>query len=65
MALFLGDKDNLASVTDGEFLAEDLPNVSHFEVVDFEGFTHLDFVTAIDADKLIYATIVNMIKNIQ
>ena len=33
MALFLGDKDDLASVADGEFLAEDLPNVSHFEVV--------------------------------
>ena len=62
--MFLGDKDDLAVIADGELLAEDLPNVSLYKVVDFEGFTHLDFATAIDADKLVYSTIVDMMKSI-
>ena len=61
--MFLGDKDDLAVIEDGRLLAEDLPNVSLFEIVDFEGFTHMDFSTAIDADRLIYMPIIEMMKN--
>ena len=62
IALFLGDKDDLADPIDGQLLADHLPNLIHYEIVDYKGFTHLDFVTAIDADKLIYETIVSMMK---
>lgn len=62
-ALFLGDKDDLATVADGEHLANALPNTSLFKVVDFEGFTHLDFSIAIDANVLVYQTILDMMKD--
>ena len=61
VALFIGDKDDLACVSDVENLAQDLPNVSLFQVVEFEGWTHLDFSIAIDANKLIYSKIIDMI----
>lgn len=60
VALFLGDKDDLATIADGHTLEKKLPNVSLFEVVDSEGFTHLDFAIAIDADKLVYSKILDM-----
>ena len=63
-ALFLADADDLATIADAEWLVEDLPNVSLFKVVEFEGFTHLDFAIAIDADKLVYSTIVDMMNSI-
>ena len=55
----LGDKDNLATIKDVNNV---LPNVSLFEIISFEGFTHMDFAIAIDADKLIYEKIVDMMK---
>ena len=61
--MFLGEKDDLAVIEDGRLLAEDLPNVSLFKIVDFEGFTHMDFSIAIDADKLIYIPMIEMMKN--
>ena len=63
MALFLGDGDDVATVADAAWLVEDLPNVSLFRVLDFEGFTHSDFAIAIDADKLVYSTIVDMMNS--
>ena len=42
-------------------LAERLPNVSLLQVVEFEGFTHMDLSIAIDADKLVYNKILEMI----
>lgn len=62
-ALFLADADDLATIADAEWLVEDLPNVSLFKVVDFKGFTHIDFAIAIDADKLVYSTIVDMMNS--
>ena len=61
MALFAGDKDDLACPKDVATLAKRLPNVSLHQIVDFEGFTHLDFSIAIDADKLVYSKIIEMI----
>ena len=61
VALFAGDADDLACVADVKVLAERLPNVSLLEVVEFEGFTHMDFSIAIDADVLVYSKIVDMI----
>ena len=46
VALFLGDKNDLATVADGQTLSDHLPNVS-FQIIDFEGFTLMDFVIAI------------------
>lgn len=62
VALFVGDKDDLATVADAETLAANLPNLSLFQIVDFEGFTHMDFAIAIDANKLIYAKILEMMQ---
>ncbi len=59
-AIWAGDKDDLADVEDVKRLVEVLPNVSHFEVVPYEGFTHLDFAIAIDADTLVYAPLLDM-----
>ena len=56
-AIWAGDKDDLADVADVEHLVEVLPNVTHYEVVGIEGFTHLDFAIAIDADQYVYAPI--------
>ena len=44
IALFVGDKDKQATIEDAKILAENLPNVSLFQIVDFEGFTHIDFL---------------------
>ena len=60
VALFVGDKDDLACPADVDYLVTQLPNVIHHEVVDFDGWTHLDFSIGIDADKLIYQTVMNM-----
>jgi pimeloyl-ACP methyl ester carboxylesterase len=62
VALFVGDKDDLADPMDAQILADHLPNLALFEIVDYVGFTHMDFVTAVDADKLIYKTILEMMK---
>ena len=59
--MFAGDADDLACVADVNTLAERLPNVSLLQVVEFEGFTHMDFSIAIDADKLVYNKIIDMI----
>ena len=63
VALFVGDKDDLAVVSDSEVLAEHLPNVSLFQIVEFNGWTHLDFAIAIDADKLVYSKIIEMMQS--
>ena len=62
VALFVGDKDDLATIADAQTLADNLPNVSLFEIVDFEGWTHMDFAIAVDANKLIYAKILEMMQ---
>ena len=62
IALFVGDKDDLACPADVDYLVTQLPNVIHHEIVDFQGWTHLDFSIGIDADKLIYETVMNMMK---
>ena len=62
VALFVGDKDDLATIADAQTLADNLPNVSLFKTVDFKGWTHMDFCIAVDADKLVYAKILEMIE---
>lgn len=61
VALFVGDKDDKADVQDAEHLAQVLPNVFHHEVVDYKGWTHLDFAIAIDAASLVYEPILKML----
>jgi pimeloyl-ACP methyl ester carboxylesterase len=59
-ALWAGDNDSLADIKDVERLRDTLSNVSHYEVVDLKGFSHFDFAIGIDADKLVYAKILEM-----
>ena len=56
--LWAADADSLASEQDIYTLSQRLPNVISYEIVDIPGFTHLDFATAIDADKAVYSKII-------
>ena len=58
-ALFVGDADDLACVADNEVLASRLPNLLGNHLVDYEGWTHGDFVMAMDADTLVYSKILD------
>ncbi len=57
-ALFVGDSDGLASVPDNDLLASILPNLIDYQVVDYEGWTHLTFFSAINSADLIYTQII-------
>ena len=63
-ALYIGEADTTATIRDGEHLRDVLPNVIHFEVVDFPGCTHLDFALAIDARVKIYDPIMQVMADI-
>ena len=63
VAIWVGDKDYLVDIQDVDYLVSVLPNVKHYETVDIPGFTHLDFATAIDADKAVYAKIIDKMNN--
>lgn len=58
LAIWVGDKDYLVDIQDVDHLVSVLPNVKFYETVDIPGFTHLDFATAIDSDKAVYAKII-------
>jgi len=53
-AIYSGDQDDLATVTDVEKLASILPNVIHYELVDLPGCSHTDFAIGIDITDLLY-----------
>ena len=52
-ALYAGDNDALADLADIQMLAEVLPNLIAFEVVDYEGWTHADFFMATRSGELV------------
>ena len=60
VALFVGNEDVLSTVEDVKNLATNLPNVLLLEVL--EGYQHTDFMVALNADKLIYAKILEMMQ---
>jgi len=62
-ALYKGDNDDLCDLRDIERLAKELPNVVEDHLVDIEGWTHLDFAIAMDADVLVYDRLLNLFKD--
>lgn len=62
-AVFIGEKDDMATIEGGEKLASLLPNCFHSEVVDYPGCSHFDFALGIDAGKIIYGPIIEMMSN--
>lgn len=63
LAVWSGNKDYLADITDIEKLVGVLPHVVFYEVVPIDGFTHLDFAIAIDADVALYSKILEMMNS--
>ena len=53
-AIFVGEKDDFATLPDVDKLVSVLPNVIHYELLDFPGCTHYEFAIGIDAGKIIY-----------
>ena len=62
-ALFKGDADDLADMIDVDLLINMLPNVALDHLVDIEGWTHLDYIVAMDADVLVYDLAVDLLQN--
>jgi len=60
-AIFKGDADDLADVEDINRLVSELPNVVLDHLVDIEGWTHTDYVVAMDADELVYKYILDLL----
>ena len=62
-AIFKGDADDLADVIDIDLLVNELPNVVFDHLVEIEGWTHADYIVAMDADVLVYDYVLNLIQN--
>jgi len=60
-AIFKGDADDLADVEDINRLVSELPNVVLDHLVDIEGWTHADYIVAMDADELVYKYILDLL----
>jgi len=63
VAIFAGDNDNLVATEDAEYLSTLLPNLFHFEVVDYPKCSHYDFAIGIDAGEKIYKPLLKMMEN--
>ena len=59
-AVFIGENDDLATVSGGLKLSSMLPNCFHSEVLDYPGCSHFDFALGLDAGKIIYDPIIEM-----
>jgi hypothetical protein len=53
-AIFKGDADDVVSLIDVDILVNRLPNVVYDHLVEMDGWTHVDYVMAMDADFLVY-----------
>jgi len=62
-AIFKADADDLADLIDIDLLVNELPNVVYDHLVDYEGWTHADYIVAMDADVLVYDYILNLLSN--
>jgi len=62
-AVFKGDGDSLTAVEDIDRLVSELPNVVFDHLVEFEGWTHLDYFAAMDADQLVYSYVLDLMSN--
>lgn len=53
-AIFKGDADDLVNIVDVDTLVNKLPNVVFDHLVEIDGWTHIDYAVAMDADTLVY-----------
>jgi len=60
-AIFKGDADDLADVEDINRLVSELPNVVLDHLVEIEGWTHTDYIVAMDTDELVYKYILDLL----
>ena len=63
LALFSGERDNLATPQDVATLASILPNVFHHELLNYPKCSHFDFAIGIDAAEIIYKPILKMMSD--
>lgn len=59
-ALFSGSNDKLADPKDVALLKQRLTNMKYFREI--EGWNHADFLFGIDATRLLYSKIINMME---
>ena len=62
-AIFKADADDLADLVDIDLLVNELPNVVFDHLVGIEGWTHADYIVAMDADVLVYNYVLDLIQN--
>ena len=62
VAFYIGGQDELADPTDVAELLSVFPSKPH--VVSIATYSHLDFVWALDASKLVYADLINFFESI-
>ena len=62
-AIFKADADDLADLIDIDLLVNELPNVVFDHLVEIEGWTHADYIAAMDADVLVYDFVLDLIQN--
>lgn len=58
--LFSGSNDKLASPKDVALLKQRLTNMKYFKEI--EGWNHVDFLFGIDAPRLLYTKMINMME---
>ncbi|XP_057340665.1 lipase 1-like [Microplitis mediator] len=64
VALIYSEADWFADLTDVEALFESLPNVIDKYKVDFDKFTHMDFLWGSDAKSLVYDHVIELVKKL-
>ena len=62
-SIFKADADGLADFIDIDLLVNELPNVVFDHLVEIEGWTHADYIAAMDADVLVYDYVLDLIQN--
>merc|ERR1719430_538496 len=62
-AIFKGNNDELVDLQDINKLVDLLPNVVFDHLVDREGWSHLDYIIAMDADTKVYSYVLDLFNN--
>jgi len=61
-AIFKSDADDLADLVDIDLLVNRLPNVVMDHMVERDGWTHTDYIVAMDADRLVYDYVLDLVR---
>jgi len=61
-AIFKSDADDLADLVDIDLLVNQLPNVVMDHMVERDGWTHTDYIVAMDADRLVYDYVLDLVR---